>query len=73
MTPPWAAVAAGSRWLQRVLVVLLALVPLLVVTVACTPALVVLPFFPAHSHRAAEIVRQLITWTRTTLVSSRNQ
>ncbi|MGW2491110.1 hypothetical protein ACWCV9_28350 [Streptomyces sp. NPDC001606] len=73
MTPSWATAAASSRWLQRVLVVLFAIVPLLVVTVACVPALVLLPFFPAHSARWTVIVRQLITWTRTALVASRRQ
>ncbi|CAM5230919.1 MULTISPECIES: hypothetical protein [Streptomyces] len=73
MTPSWTAVVAGSRWLQRVLVVLCAIVPLLVVTLACTPALVVLPFLPAHSARATAIVRQLIAWTRTALIASRSR
>ncbi|MFF3912926.1 hypothetical protein ACFYZB_05445 [Streptomyces sp. NPDC001852] len=73
MTPSWGAVAAGSRWLQRVLVVLIALMPLLVVTLACTPALVILPFLPRHSARSTVILRQLAAWTRTALIASRNQ
>ncbi|MEU8029036.1 hypothetical protein [Streptomyces sp. NPDC049099] len=64
---------AGARWVQRVLIVLFALVPLLVVTVASAPALMLLPFFPQHSARARGIVQQLIHWTRTALVSSRSR
>jgi hypothetical protein len=63
----------GARRAQRALIVLFALLPLLIVTLASVPALALLPFFAQHSTRARAIVQQLITWTRTTLVSSRNQ
>ncbi|MFF4254482.1 hypothetical protein ACFY1L_25085 [Streptomyces sp. NPDC001663] len=69
----WSSVVTGARWAQRALIVLFALLPLFVVTLASIPALALLPFFPEHSPRARVIVQQLITWTRTTLVSSRNQ
>ncbi|MFC8512557.1 hypothetical protein [Streptomyces sp. NPDC057257] len=73
MRSTWPTLITGARWAQRVLIVLLALLPLLVVTLASVPALAVLPFFPRHSIRARGIVRQLIEWTRTTLVSSRHR
>lgn len=69
----WSAVINGARWVQRALIVLLAQLPLFVVTLASVPALALLPFFPRHSVRAQAIVRQLISWTRTTLVSSRSR
>ncbi|WP_089102302.1 hypothetical protein [Streptomyces hyaluromycini] len=72
MTSSWAAAVMGSR-VQRTLIVLFALLPLCVVTLASVPALLLLPFFPTHSARAHAIVQQLITWTRTTLIFSRNQ
>ncbi|MFZ3557972.1 hypothetical protein [Streptomyces sp. BH055] len=73
MASPWTAVVAGARWTQRVLIVLLALLPLLIVTLAYVPALALLPFFPAAGERIKEMVHQLITWTRTTLIASRNR
>ncbi|MCT9084271.1 hypothetical protein [Streptomyces fulvoviolaceus] len=69
----WSAVVTRARWAQRVLIVLFALLPLFVVTLASVPALILLPFFPRHSAGAQAIVQQLIAWTRTALVSSRNQ
>ncbi|MEU1176495.1 hypothetical protein ABZ464_02395 [Streptomyces sp. NPDC005820] len=72
-SPSWSAMVAGARWAQRALIVLFALVPLLIVTLASVPSLVLLPFFPHASVRARAIVQQLIAWTRTALVSSRNR
>ncbi|MEW1778906.1 hypothetical protein [Streptomyces sp. NPDC086777] len=69
----WSTVVTGLRWIQRALIVLFALLPLCVVTLASVPALVLLPFFPAHSPRARAIVQQLIAWTRTTLIFSRSR
>ncbi|WP_306323672.1 MULTISPECIES: hypothetical protein [unclassified Streptomyces] len=73
MATPWTALVAGTRWTQRVLIVLLALLPLLIVTLAYVPALVLLPFFPGAANRTRDMVRQLITWTRTALIASRNR
>ncbi|MGY0486121.1 hypothetical protein [Streptomyces sp. WG-D5] len=73
MASPWTALVAGARWTQRVLIVLFALLPLLVVTLAYVPALVLLPFFPAAGERIKAMVHQLIAWTRTALVASRNR
>ncbi|MFE5627486.1 hypothetical protein ACFQ8S_36150 [Streptomyces virginiae] len=47
--------------------------PVVIVTVACVPALVLLPFFPSAHHRAEVMVRQLTAWTRTLLVTSRGR
>jgi hypothetical protein len=69
--PRWPTVLAGARWLQRAIIVIVAVIPLVVVTLASTPALLVLPFLPGHSARAQAITRQLTSWTRTLLVSSR--
>ncbi|MET9495084.1 hypothetical protein [Streptomyces sp. NPDC006552] len=73
MASPWTNLATGARWIQRVLIVLLALLPLLVVTLAYVPALALLPFFPAAGERTRDMVRQLTTWTRTALIASRNR
>lgn len=71
MAFPWRTLTAGARWIQRVLIVFLALLPLLVVTLAYVPALVLLPFVPTGAARVHGMVRQLSSWTRTTLLASR--
>jgi hypothetical protein len=48
---------------QRPLVVALRLLPLLVVTVCCVPALVVLPFWPTGHARATALVQHLREWS----------
>ncbi|GAB7033646.1 hypothetical protein AB0G35_04235 [Streptomyces sp. NPDC021749] len=50
--------------LYRALTAALLVLPLLLVTLASVPALVVLPFLPDGSRRADRIIRQLIIWTR---------
>lgn len=71
MSSHWPMVLAGARWAQRAIIVVFALIPLLVVTVASVPALLVLPFLPSHSTRAQVIMRQLTSWTRALLLSRR--
>lgn len=56
-----AALTAAFPALRSALLAL----PLLLVTLACLPALTVLPFLPDGTRRATGIVRQLICWTRT--------
>ncbi|MEE1819456.1 hypothetical protein PUR59_31120 [Streptomyces sp. SP18ES09] len=58
-------------WAQRALIVLVATLPLLVVTLACVPALLVLPFRRDRAAHARAMVRQLSAWTRVLLLSSR--
>ncbi|MGW1211023.1 dTMP kinase [Streptomyces sp. NPDC002499] len=64
---------AAAHRAQRVLIVLFALVPVLVVTLAFVPALLVLPFLRHRTAHAVSIVRQLATWTRALLLSSREE
>ncbi|MFI7403492.1 hypothetical protein ACIBW9_23980 [Streptomyces sp. NPDC049541] len=73
MTTRWTALLARARWAQRVLIVLFALVPVLVVTLAFVPALLVLPFLRSRSAHTLTLVRQLTNWTRTVLLSSRER
>ncbi|MEU1405940.1 MULTISPECIES: hypothetical protein [Streptomyces] len=47
----------------------LLVLPLLLATLACLPALVVLPFLRNGGARTERIVRQLIAWTRTLVMS----
>ncbi|MEC4576211.1 hypothetical protein [Streptomyces virginiae] len=67
------ALLVPARWAQRSLIVLLALVPVVIVTAAFVPALVLLPFFPSAHRRAEVMVGQLTAWTRTLLVTSRGR
>jgi hypothetical protein len=55
---------------QRSLLVALTLCPIVLVTVALMPALVVLPFLPNGHQRAYKIILQLRAWTRATLEHS---
>lgn len=48
---------------QRPLVIALCLLPLLVVTACCVPALLVLPFWPAGHTRATALVQHLREWS----------
>jgi hypothetical protein len=64
---------AAARWAQRVLIVLFALIPVLVVTLAYVPALLVLPFVRSRAAQPLTMVRQLATWSRSLLVSSRER
>ncbi len=57
------ATAALLRGGQRPLVTALCLLPLLMVTVCCIPALVVLPFWPTGHARATELLLQLKEWS----------
>ncbi|KOX31587.1 MULTISPECIES: hypothetical protein [unclassified Streptomyces] len=61
------------RWAQRALIVLVATVPLLLVTLAFLPALLVLPFRRGRAAHAQAMVRQLSTWTRVLPLSSRER
>ncbi|MFC8012795.1 hypothetical protein [Streptomyces cinereoruber] len=61
------------RRAQRALIVLVATVPLLLVTLASLPALLVLPFRRERAAHAQAMVRQLSAWTRVLLLSSRER
>ncbi|MFC8291195.1 hypothetical protein ACFUJ0_13810 [Streptomyces sp. NPDC057242] len=61
------------RWAQRGLIVLVSAVPLLLVTLALLPALLVLPFRRERAAHAQAMVRQLDAWTRVPLLSSRER
>ncbi|WP_318212078.1 MULTISPECIES: hypothetical protein [unclassified Streptomyces] len=61
------------RWAQRALIVLVAILPLLLVTLAFVPALLVLPFRRERAAHADAMVRQLSAWTRVLLLSSRER
>ncbi|WP_432116657.1 hypothetical protein [Streptomyces sp. S1] len=61
------------RRAQRALIVLVATVPLLLVTLALLPALAVLPFRHERAAHAQAMVRQLSAWTRVLLLSSRER
>ncbi|MEU7027840.1 hypothetical protein AB0A60_14260 [Streptomyces sp. NPDC046275] len=61
------------HWAQRALVVLVSTVPLLLVTLAFLPALLVLPFRRDRAAHAQAMVRQLAAWTRALLLSSRER
>ncbi|MFF1412331.1 hypothetical protein ACFVX6_21605 [Streptomyces sp. NPDC058289] len=73
MATVWTSTIAGARWAARVLIVGLALVPVVIVTLASVPALLVLPFSRRRSAQATTIVRQLIAWTRGLLLTSRER
>ena len=55
---------------NRVAVTALALLPLLLVTVCCIPALIVLPFLPDGPDRADVLITRLTAWTRIILTLS---
>ncbi|MEU6986014.1 hypothetical protein ABZ946_21675 [Streptomyces sp. NPDC046324] len=61
------------RRAQRALIVAFALLPLLVVTLAFVPALLVLPFRRSRAAQTQAMVRQLTAWTRALLLSSRER
>ncbi|MCZ0981682.1 hypothetical protein O1L60_29800 [Streptomyces diastatochromogenes] len=61
------------RRAQRALIVLVAILPLLLVTLAFVPALLVLPFRRERAGHAHAMVRQLSAWTGTLLRSSRER
>ncbi|MEU9130345.1 hypothetical protein AB0D08_19950 [Kitasatospora sp. NPDC048540] len=56
---------------QRVALVALALLPLLLVCLACAPALLVLPFRQDGTERADRLIRTLTGWLRAALSGSR--
>ncbi|RSS68666.1 hypothetical protein [Streptomyces sp. WAC06614] len=60
-----------ARWTQRVFLTLLALLPVLVVTTAFVPALLVLPFRRTRVADTQALVRQLTAWTREVLRAGR--
>lgn len=66
MSPPL-ELLSSAKGAQRVLIVALMLIPLLLVTISCLPALVILPFLPGGVDRARKLIAQLITWTRVVL------
>jgi hypothetical protein len=73
MPSPWTGLLHSARWVQRALIVLFALVPVLIVTLALVPALLVLPFLKSRTPHVLTLVRQLATWTRGLLASSRER
>lgn len=73
MHTPWTALLTHARWATRALIVLFSLVPVLVVTLAFVPALLILPFLRSRSTQTLTLVRQLTSWTGTVLRSSRER
>ncbi|MFC9127763.1 hypothetical protein ACFT4A_13020 [Streptomyces sp. NPDC057099] len=73
MPTRWTGLLVGARWAQRVLLVLGALVPVLVVTLAFVPALILLPFLRSRTAHALTMVGRLAAWTRALLVASRER
>lgn len=68
----WKLTLLEDSGFQRIAVVALGSLPLLLISLAAVPAVLVLPFCGADgAHRAEEIVRQLIVWNRALLVGSR--
>ncbi|MEU7634742.1 MULTISPECIES: hypothetical protein [unclassified Streptomyces] len=64
---------AGARRTQRVILFALALLPVLIVTLASVPALLVLPFLRARGTHTHSLVRELAAWMRSLMVSSRGR
>ncbi|MFD7732698.1 hypothetical protein ACFV6F_20200 [Kitasatospora phosalacinea] len=55
---------------QRPAIVALALLPVVLVTAACLPAVLLLPAFPGGVRRLIVLLAQLRRWTETVLVRS---
>ncbi|MFF0294974.1 hypothetical protein ACFYS8_28810 [Kitasatospora sp. NPDC004615] len=55
---------------QRAVVVALALLPMILVTVACLPAVLLLPAFPGGIRRLTALLTLLRRWTDTVLSRS---
>ncbi|GAA2596907.1 hypothetical protein ACWCO0_17995 [Streptomyces tubercidicus] len=73
MRPRLNSLLAQARWAQRVFVIAFALLPVLIVTLASVPALIILPFLRSRSAHALTMTRQLAAWTRALLISSRER
>lgn len=71
-TPPAFAMPWRIPGLHRAAVVALTVVPLLLVTACIAPALVVLPFLPKGIERARILIAQLVSWTRSILINSKD-
>lgn len=56
---------------QRVALVAMTLIPVLCVTAALLPALVVLPFFPRGFRRVCTLIGKLQAWTQDLLAGTR--
>jgi hypothetical protein len=67
--PGIAILSSLPAW-QRVVVVGLAIIPLILVTVCCAPALIVLPFVPGGVKAAEALISKLISWTKIILIGS---
>jgi hypothetical protein len=64
---------AHVRSAQRVFLVIIGIVPLLLLTIAVLPAVVILPFFGAPElQRAETLIHRLTTWLRVLLHGSRH-
>jgi hypothetical protein len=57
--------------LRRVAVTALVVLPLLIVTLVVSPALLVLPFSSGGNDRALGLIGKLIVWTRVVVSASR--
>ncbi|RKE21723.1 hypothetical protein [Streptomyces sp. TLI_171] len=55
---------------QRPVIVALALLPVVMVTAACLPAVLLLPAFPGGVRRLSTLLAQLRRWTETVLTRS---
>ncbi|MER5814140.1 hypothetical protein [Streptomyces californicus] len=68
----WTSTLQLESGVQRIVVVALGSLPLLLISLAVVPAVLVLPFCgAAGGRRVQEIVQQLIVWNRALLTASR--
>ncbi|WP_327289704.1 dTMP kinase [Streptomyces sp. NBC_01198] len=70
MLTPGTGLLGRARGVQQALLVALLLIPLLIVTMALVPALIVLPFLKSRGAQVRSLVNQLTTWTRALLTNS---
>lgn len=69
----WIDLTTPARWMPRVALVTVSLVPLTIVTLAFVPALAILPFLPSRHGTSERMVSQLVSWTRALLHGSRSR
>lgn len=57
--------------LRRIAVTALAILPLLIVTLVTSPALLILPFSSRGNDRALKLIGKMVIWTRVVVSASR--
>jgi hypothetical protein len=70
MLSPGTRLLSHARGIQRALLVALLLIPLLIVTVALVPALIVLPFLKSRGSHVRSLISQLTAWTHALLTGT---